>query len=560
MLTIKILDVSDQPINWDAADALAEGWTTEQALQWAKEHAKILTSHDIEKARLEEEKRLMEEKKTPQENTPDSAPQITVASEQKPVIVSVPSEPQGNVIPMRAVEVREWMPPEFSEVDLALAWSADNPDWRYVNEWNKWYQWDGSRWAEDKKNSVVNIAQRKMVEAANWASAQNLSVSQKRAICSKKTIRSVIDLAGSIPKHSTCAAEWDNDPWILGTPDGVIDLKTGVIRPATRDDAITKLTKVSPQPGQMPTWESVLDRCTNGDEEMRRYYQKWAGYTATGSTKEEALLFIFGPQQSGKSKFIHAIADILGDYRAEASVETFMESKMQRHPEEVAAMAGARMITCTEPTAGMRWNEGLVKKITGRERMTASRKYEHQFEFDMTGKIWISGNDKPHLTNADGMERRLHIAEFPESIPDSEVLEDLPEMLEKEYPAILAWIIEGCLLWQQEGLKRPTKVSDAVKDYIDTQDILGDFLAERTEKADSDRIKQAELYKYYAEYVKSVGHGAVGNARLGPELKKRGYKQGKSSGVRYVYGVRMRTSFDPEPQQTSYMDKYNDKW
>ena len=176
--------------------------------------------------------------------------------------------------------------------------------------------------------------------------------------------------------------------------------------------------------------------------------------------------------------------------------------------------------------------------------MSAHRKYEHVFSFELTGKIWISGNDKPVLTSADGMERRLHIAEFPESLREDEVIEELPAMLRCEYPAILAWAIEGCLLWQAEGLAKPGAVREAVASYVDVQDIIQEWLDEHCIVHADERIKQGDLYASYAAHVKSVGQGALGSIRLGPELVKRGFGQAKSNGIRYVTGLRLRTIAD----------------
>jgi putative DNA primase/helicase len=136
------------------------------------------------------------------------------------------------------------------------------------------------------------------------------------------------------------------------------------------------------------------------------------------------------------------------------------------------------------------------------------------------------------------MERRLHIAEFPNSIPLHEQIPKIEDKLKDEWPAILAWAIEGCLLWQKEGLAKPDAVKNAVREYVDMQDIIHDWLSEKTEKCDS-KVKQTDLYASYSAYIKAAGMGALGSTRLGPELKKRGYIQQKSNGVRYWYGLQM---------------------
>jgi putative DNA primase/helicase len=180
--------------------------------------------------------------------------------------------------------------------------------------------------------------------------------------------------------------------------------------------------------------------------------------------------------------------------------------------------------------------------MTGGEELVVCRKYENPFSFKVTHKILMGGNDKPQLASADGMERRLHIAEFPKSIPLDEQISDIAKKLEAEWPAILAWAIEGCLIWQQEGLAKPKSVHDAVQDYVDTQDIIRDWLSEKTEIGNEYRVKQTDLYASYSEFVKKAGMGALGTTRLSPELKKRGFEQFKSNGCRYWRGMRLSES------------------
>jgi putative DNA primase/helicase len=151
------------------------------------------------------------------------------------------------------------------------------------------------------------------------------------------------------------------------------------------------------------------------------------------------------------------------------------------------------------------------------------------------------------------MERRLHIAEFPNSIPLNEQIPKIEEKLKDEWPAILQWAIEGCLLWQKEGLAKPDAVKHAVREYVDTQDIIHDWLSEKTEKGAA-KVKQTDLYASYAAYVKSAGMGALGSTRLGPELKKRGYTQQRSNGIRYWSGLRLIDVISTSP---SWVDTDN---
>lgn len=560
--TVRQLDTSDQSVicrGWDLADALADGWTSEDLSTFAETRITPLTSREIEK------RIAIEEKKTVQLPQPDYLPPQNVLIEGESIrLPDIPEQQPPNVVPIKPhtqIEAKPLDAPEFSDVHLAEIWSEnDGNDWLFCNGWNKWLQWDGSRWEIDQRQKCTRAVAEEMKRAAYWLQANQLSIAQKRGLCSVKNIANVLKAASWLPAHGRLADDFDCDPWLLGTPEGTIDLRTGILRQPERADMITKQTAIAPKPGPMPHWERVLDRCTMNDADMRRYYQKWAGYALTGDTREQAFLFVHGKQASGKTVFLSTLSGMLGEYAREIDISILMENKhgQSAAPHDLAELAGIRLAMTTEPTSNQRWNEGLVKKMTGAERIQACRKYEAPFTFKAQFKILMGGNDKPSLTSADGMERRLHIAEFPESIPEKERIQDLHEQLMREWPAILQWAIEGCLLWQKEGLRKPAAVRAAVAEYVDTQDIIGDWLSEKTEPKEYGKVRQTELYASYSAYVKSLGQGVLGASRLGPELKKRGYRQGRSNGVRFWLGMVLaeNSGIDQSSQDDGFTESF----
>jgi putative DNA primase/helicase len=148
-------------------------------------------------------------------------------------------------------------------------------------------------------------------------------------------------------------------------------------------------------------------------DDARQYLQRLCGYVLTGETREECFAFVYGPAQTGKSTFIRVLSEILGDYHCKASMETFTESRHERHAEELAVLVGARLVTAVETEEGKRWNESRIKALTGRDRIRARFMRENSFEFDPQFKLIIAGNHAPHLRNVDeAMRRRLHIIPF----------------------------------------------------------------------------------------------------------------------------------------------------
>lgn len=483
---------------------------------------------------------------------------IDVVPEQIP---DTPAIKPANVKRHTAIEKTELLPPEFSELALAKHWSNnEGADWCYTLAWNQWCHWDGTRWNIDRTNSVTSLIADEMCRATHWLEAKALSQTAIKSLCSKRTIANVRDIAGCFPRHARLPEEWDKNPWLLGTPDGTLDLKTGILRPPERGDFMTRQTAVSPKPGPMPHWNKVLDRCTKGDAEMRKYYQRWAGYTLTGSCQEEGFLFVHGAGNSGKSKFIDCLGGMLGKadeggYCATAKIEMLMESKHERHTEELACLAGARMVRTSEPDEGARWNEALLKLITGRDTVSARRLYEKQFTFIPEFKLYINGNFRPAFKNTgEEIKRRMHFVEFPESIPEAERIYGLPELLEKEWPAIMAWAVEGCLEWQRIGLQKPASVQTATQEYLDNEDTLGQWLADCCDIGPSLKFVVADAYKSYSDYVEKAGEGIVSKKRFSQRMESRGYMRGKKGAARCLNGL------DAKPEGVSATHWQDDRF
>ena len=191
-------------------------------------------------------------------------------------------------------------------------------------------------------------------------SRPRLSQASKNA-CQQKDGGGSRILARSDHRLIAVPDQFDADPFLLATPDGVVDLKTGKIRQARQLDYITKVTAVAPSGAPCPNWKEFLKRITDGDDDLQRYLQRVVGYALTGDTSEHALFFAYGTGANGKSTFLNAVSGMIGDYHRTAPIETFTDSKTDRHPTDLAGFRGARMVTAVETEEGRRWAESKIK-------------------------------------------------------------------------------------------------------------------------------------------------------------------------------------------------------
>jgi putative DNA primase/helicase len=218
---------------------------------------------------------------------------------------------------------------------------------------------------------------------------------------------------------------------------------------------------------------------TNNDEELEKYQQRIAGYCLTGTTNEQELFFFYGSGNNGKGAWVRAVSGLLNDYHQASSIETFTVVHSERHPTELAALRGARLVTASETEEGRRWAEARIKEMTGGDTITARFMRQDFFSYKPQFKLLFSGNHMPTLRTVNkAITRRFNRIPFAVTIPDDEVDGNLDDKLKAEWPGILAWMIEGCLEWQRIGLSPPKAVTDATGSYLMSEDTLGEWLAE----------------------------------------------------------------------------------
>ncbi|AKH37560.1 MULTISPECIES: phage/plasmid primase, P4 family [Nitrosomonas] len=430
-----------------------------------------------------------------------------------------------------------------TEDGLATAFTHRySEDWRYCAQWSKWLVWTGQRWNEDRVLFVNHLARGICRSASRKADSPRL----KAKLASASTIAAVERIVRAEPKHATTADEWDADLWLLNTPGGVIDLRTGALHAHQRAHRMTKITTATIQ-GGCPQWLAFLEQITDGDSQLQAYLQRVAGYCLTGSTQEHGLFFLYGTGSNGKSVFVNTLFTLLGDYAANAPMETFMETRTERHPTDLAGLRGARLVTATETEQGRRWNEAKIKEITGGDRVTARFMRQDYFTYSPQFKLMISGNHKPAIKNVDeAMKRRLHLIPFTVTIPAERRDRELASKLLKERDGILAWALAGCLTWQREGLQPPESVQRATAEYFEAEDAMGRWMDERCLLHANAKSLTIELFNDWKQWADNCGEFIGSQRRFSDQLLSKGLQKWRNNfGVRGFQGIGLKET----PQQ-----------
>lgn len=419
---------------------------------------------------------------------------------------------------------------------------------RYCYTEKKWYFYNSMRWSVDNLGVILRMAD-KCVEAmkaeaklylqADEESGGDMAKAFEKHMKSSRSNKSKKAMLNEIEHHlPILPIQMDRYKMALNTPSGIINLKNGDVKAHNPEYYFTKITSVDcADAADCPRWLAFLDDIFAGDKDLIRYIQKAVGYSLTGSTAEQCAFFLYGTGRNGKSTFIDVIRDVFGDYAANIQPETIMVKSSQSNAinSDIARLKGARLVTSVEPNEGVRLNEGLLKQLTGDDTVTARKLYSEEFEFKPEFKLWMATNHKPIIRGTDtGIWRRIHMIPFNVQIPEDKVDKNLTHKLKAEMTAIFKWCIDGCLMWQREGLQMPAAVLKSVREYRREMDVISAFIEDKCTLEGT--VQASMLYAAYASWADSNNEYCMSNTKFSTELAKR-FEKIKGRNYKYFSGI-----------------------
>ena len=469
-----------------------------------------------------------------------------------------------------------------ANADLLLG--IHGADIRYCPPWDKWLLWTGSHWRIDARLDIDRLSadvprslrtraitltqeQQSLLERmaallsqinADPAQRQGLTKEHSRLLARKKTIDDEIDwllkLAGKLEgtakrgcmllatRHKVVVhhSDLDKSHFLLNASNGTVDLQSGKLRAHERTDLLTHDVEIPLNPtAAAPTWLQFLNSTFAGDADLIQFVQRAVGYSLTGDVREQMLLICHGVGSNGKSVFLNVLQKLLGALAFQAAPDLLMADKQRRHPTEQADLFGKRLVVCQETGEGRRFNETLVKQLTGGDTITARRMHEDFWQFKPTHKLWLSTNHKPEIRGTDhAIWRRIRLIPFNVKFTDDGPARKDPEMeakLTAELPGILAWAVAGCLDWQRHGLKPPAAVASATADYQAEMDVLAAWLGECCIVGKRFEAKAADLYASYSQWCEQSGERPETQRKWGMRLTERGFlREQRRVGIVYL--------------------------
>lgn len=435
---------------------------------------------------------------------------------------------------------------------------------RFCSERKCWMLWTGSCWVPDH----TGVTDRYLHEMVRGLHASVTSVTDadkatkmlKWAFASEtnKTRKATLELAQTMEGIRLPPGTFDVSLWQFPVANGVIDLKTGDLIPHSREHYFSGTSAIGYDPSATcPKWLEALQTWLP-DDNLRLFVQRAVGYTLTGSNSEQVFFFLHGPGSNGKSTFMLVLQGLLGRFARRITTEAITQHKMGNpgtvRDQAAARLTGARMGIVSEADQNMRLAEGWLKDMTGGGPVATKVLYSDQGETIPTVKIWFDANYRlrasPGTTDGgdaqyDAFWRRMREISFNVRVPSDRRVKDFHRLLlTEEGPGILAWAVEGCLDWQENGLPVPEAVRRATTEYRQEMDTLRPFIESTLLCEEGAYVSQKELYLAYKFWAAADGEVSVQKRVLREWLKERGFVLVMHNGQECWKGYRLKQSLN----------------
>jgi putative DNA primase/helicase len=425
---------------------------------------------------------------------------------------------------------------------------------RYVHEEKEWYFWDGTAWSEDNTGRVLRewaaCTDDMMAEIDKLDPVEDeaqLKRLRKHAVAARSQARAqaAVFFAKSFGlSHSSL--DWAPERHLVNVNNGVLDLKTEQLHKHDAKFLMVKTLGTSYIPeAQCPRFEKFMaDAIPNPN--MRSYIQRALGYSLLGDADQRSIFLIHGPSGTGKSTLIETMREVFGQYGTTAGAGAFRASRNEQGPNtDLHALRGKRFVTTSETAENASFDEDLLKRLSGRDRVTSRGLYEKPIEWVPECTLWIATNNPPKFnSDDDAIWRRTKLIPFTTVFRgEGEISDFARKMLYPEAAGILNWLLAGLRDFLAHGLQEPEEVltqaleqrhdSDSVARFLDDK-ILDGVLVEGEEY----QIGCSELYLLYSDWVRQVGERPLGNRRFSLRVQAiRGTERTRLAGKEYWPGV-----------------------
>jgi putative DNA primase/helicase len=382
------------------------------------------------------------------------------------------------------------------------------------------FVWTGRVWerSDTQVRQMIHFVGRALTKAAKEKTAgkapdqkEDPGEGLRKAAKVFTTRRKIDDLMAelqTVPAVHVAVSAFDRQPDLLSFQNGTVDLRTGQLREHRKTDLMTYCLDIEYRPdAECPRFERFLEEIFPGMPEMPSYMQRLAGVGATGHTSEQCFAVFWGKGANGKSVLMDTFTNVFRAITSTTPFSTFEEKASGGIPNDIAALRGARFVMASEGDANRPMSEALLKRITGKDEITARFLRQEFFTFKPSFLLMLATNFKPKFRGQDeGLWRRVKLIPFTRFFKPEEQDHTLDATLAAEAEGIAAWVVRGAQEWYRGGLRDPERIQTATKEYRKTSDAMAGFFPGVLERCeDGCELTAGEAYQAYKQWCEAEG-------------------------------------------------------
>lgn len=417
---------------------------------------------------------------------------------------------------------------------------------RYDHKRQRFLLWKTHYWEEDKTQSITRLFLHYVSLLADEGEKNKDTQLQEWStkLQSHAKIKNILSLAKATLPIALSGDEFDTQPFLLGVNNGILDLTTGKLRNGAETDYISMKSPIDYDPqADCPLWYQFIDTVFEGDGELIHYVQRALGYSITASMREQLFFLCYGNGGNGKTILFNVVSHILGDYAATTSTNMFKKNPYNTTTNDMADIDRKRLVINSESIRDMVLDEERIKSLSGGDKITARRLHENNFSFKPVCKIWLYTNNYPKTDDtSEGILRRLRVIDFPHTFRGTERILDYDKiLLVKEAPGILRWLVEGCLMWQEEGLQdMPKSITRAIETYKTENNPLIEFIDEKCVREEGESIKASILYAHYSNWCQQLRKPPVTLSSFGIHMQALNFSKKRITDGVFYENIRLQ--------------------
>lgn len=321
----------------------------------------------------------------------------------------------------------------------------------------------------------------------------------------------------------------DSKVALIGFENGVYDLETMEFREGRPEDYISFTTGINylTYDHEHPIAKEVNEFLSKvlTKTHVREYVLLLLASFLNGGVKEERFHIWTGSGSNGKSKTIDLFEQAFGDYCCKLPITLLTQKRAASNAatSELARTKGKRFACLQEPSEDEKLNVGLMKELTGGDKIQARLIYKEPIEFKPQFKMILTCNTLPNVPSDDGGTwRRIRVVEFlskfcenPDPNKENEFQADF-ELSEKfanwkEY--FMSLLIEYYKKYLESGIIEPEEVLQCTKEYQKNNDTFLEFIEQECERYEEDFLSYNDIFNSFKMWCKDNNVQMIANKK-----------------------------------------------